>query len=46
MPLFAITFHNVAVSAAQDLFEIVAPATSRVLIHEVSFGQWSDFGDA
>ena len=44
--LFSATFSAIGVAAAQDLFEIVAPATSRVLIHQIEFGQYSDFGDA
>lgn len=36
----------VAVSAAQDIFEIVAPATHIIEIREVRIAQYSDFGDA
>ena len=36
----------VAVSAAQDIFEIVTSATSRVRIREIRIGQYSDAGDA
>lgn len=36
----------VAVSAAQDIFEIVAPATGIIELREVRIGQYSDFGDA
>lgn len=39
-------FEDVAVSAAQDLFELVAPADSTITIHSVRAGQSSDFGDA
>lgn len=46
MTMFSATFADVAVSAAQDLFEITAPADSRVLIHEIDIGQYSDAGDA
>lgn len=46
MGLYTVTFSAVAVSAAQDLFEIVAPANARLLIHEIRVGQYSDFGDA
>lgn len=45
-PVFAATFTAVAVSVAQDVFEIVAPSTSRVLIREIRLGQYSDAGDA
>lgn len=44
--IFAATFSAVAVSAAQDLFEIVAPAGSWVTIREIRVGQYSDSGDA
>ena len=43
---FTATFSAVAVSAAQDLFEITAPATHRVAITELRLGQYTDFGDA
>jgi hypothetical protein len=43
---FVATFEDVAVSAAQDLFELVAPAGKRVHIYEVTLGQYSDAGDA
>lgn len=45
-PIFTATFSAVAVSAAQDLFEIVAPANSRIAICEIDIGQYSDAGDA
>lgn len=44
--IFVATFTAVAVSAAQDLFAITAPANSRVAIREIRFGQYSDPGDA
>jgi len=46
MSVFTATFTAVAVSAAQDLFELVAPATSRLEILEIDIGQVSDAGDA
>lgn len=46
MPLFSAVVSAVAISAAQDLFEIVAPATSRIAIRDIKIGQHSDFGDA
>lgn len=46
MAIFTGTFSAVAISAAQDLFEIVAPANSDVSIRKVMLGQYSDFGDA
>lgn len=36
----------VSVSAAQDVFEIVAPADAVVIIHSVYISQTSDYGDA
>lgn len=44
--LFSAAFNAIAVTAAQDVFELVAPATSRILIHQIELGQYSDFGDA
>lgn len=46
MAIFYAPFSAVAVSAAQDLWEIVPPADSFVLIREIRFGQYTDFGDA
>jgi hypothetical protein len=47
MGIFTATFSAVAVTAAQDVFEIVAPAApSRVAIREIRLGQYTDFGDA
>jgi hypothetical protein len=46
MAIFTATFSAVAVTAAQDVFEIVAPSNARVRIHEITLGQYSDFGDA
>lgn len=45
-PVFTATFSAVAVSLAQDLFEIVAHSSSRVEICEIDIGQYSDAGDA
>lgn len=36
----------VAITAAQDVFEIVAPTTHIIEIREVRIGQYSDAGDA
>lgn len=44
--IFKAAFSAIAVSLAQDLWEVVAPAASRVRIREIRFGQYSDFGDA
>lgn len=46
MSIFTATFSAVAVSAAQDVFEIVAPVGGRVAIREIRLGQYSDAGDA
>lgn len=46
MTTFTAAFSAVAVSAAQDLFEIVSASNDRVRIREIRLGQYSDFGDA
>lgn len=46
MTVFTASFAAVAATVAQDLFEIVAPATARVRLLEVDIGQYTDFGDA
>lgn len=46
MTVFTATFSGITISAAQDVFEIVAPSTSRVVIHDIALAQYSDFGDA
>lgn len=46
MTLYVATFADVAVSAEQDLLEIVAPADRVIEIREIVFGQSSDEGDA
>lgn len=44
--LYAVSFAGVAVSAAQDLFALLAHATSRVAICRIEVMQYSDAGDA
>ena len=44
--LYTAVFNNVAVTAIQDLFEIVAPATGIVLLHDIHISQNTDVGDA
>ena len=44
--MYAATFGAVAVTAAQDVFEIVAPSDKCVIVHEVVIEQSSDAGDA
>lgn len=46
MTLYSATFQNVAVSAQQDLFEIVAPAGGVVVLHRAVISQTSEVGDA
>ena len=44
MTVFTATFSGVTIATAggtQDLFEIVAPATSRVIIHDIALAQYS-----
>lgn len=43
---YVVTFSAVAVTAAQDLFEINVSSTKRVAIKEIRLGQYSDFADA
>lgn len=44
--MYSAVFEEVAVTAAQDLFEIVAPADAIVVVHGFSFSQSSDAGDS
>lgn len=44
--IYTSSFDAVAVSAAQDLFELVAPSTGVVLLHELGLSQSSDYKDA
>lgn len=44
--VFTVPFAAVAITLAQDLFEILAPASSRLELCEVDIGQYSDAGDA
>lgn len=46
MTQYAATFAAVAVTAAQDVFEITAPAGKAIRILEVRIAQYSDAGDA
>ena len=46
MSVFTATFSAIAVSAAQDVFELTTHATSRIEICEIYLGQYSDAGDA
>ena len=44
--IYTATFGAIAVSAIQDIFEIVAPADAIVKIHRLHISQTSDVGDA
>ncbi len=44
--MYSAIFEEVAVTAIQDLFEVVAAAGSAVVIHSVNITQSSDAGDA
>lgn len=44
--MYSAMFDNVAVTAAQDFFELVAASTGIIIIHEIRIGQSSDAGDA
>lgn len=44
--VYSASFEEVAVTAAQDLFEVVAPADASVVIHSIVITQSSDAGDA
>jgi len=46
MAIFSAVASGVAVSAAQDVFELVAGPATRVRMREIRLGQTSDFGDA
>ena len=44
--IYKASFSNIAVTALQDLFEILAPSDAVVKVHRIHIGQTSDFGDA
>jgi hypothetical protein len=44
--MYTAVFNNVAVTAIQDLFELVAPADSIVVLHDIHLSQNTDVGDA
>lgn len=46
MAIYVASFAAVAVTAAQDVFELTASADSRVVIREIRLGQYSDAADA
>jgi hypothetical protein len=46
MSVFTAPFNAVAVTAAQDIFSIVAPSTCRIRVRDIKLMQYSDFGNA
>lgn len=44
--IYVANFEDIAVTAAQDLFEIAAPSTGIVVVHKWSLFQTTDVGDA
>jgi hypothetical protein len=46
MGIYVASFSAIAVSAAQDVFELTAHASSRVALRELRLGQYSDAGDS
>lgn len=44
--IYTAVFNNVAVTAIQDLFEIVAASDAVVLLHDIHLSQNTDVGDA
>lgn len=44
--VYTAAFSGVAVSAAQDCFEVTCGSANALYLHEVRLGQYSDFGDA
>lgn len=44
--IYTATFADVAVTAQQDLFELVAPSDAIVLIHQLEISQLLDVGDS
>jgi len=44
--IYTATFEEVAVTSAQDFFEIVAPSDAVVVVHSFEISQSSDAGDA
>ena len=44
--IYTAQFNGVAATAQQDLFEIIAPSTAIVVIHDLYLGQTTELGDA
>lgn len=45
MGMYTAQFNSVAVTAQQDFFELLAPSTKSVIVHEVRLAQTSDVKD-
>jgi hypothetical protein len=46
MAMYSLQFNNVAVTAAQDFFELVAASNKPIRVHSIFISQTSDLGDA
>jgi hypothetical protein len=46
MAMYSLQFNNVAVTAAQDFFELVAATSRPIKIHAIFLAQTTDLGDA
>jgi hypothetical protein len=44
--IYTAQFSGVAVTAQQDLFELVAPSTGAIVIHAIELSQTTELGDA
>ena len=44
--MYSVPFSAVSVSAAQDLFEVLASTAKPIVLHEIIIAQSSDYGDA
>lgn len=44
--MYTAQFNGVAVTAQQDLFELVAPADAVVIVHDIELSQTTEVGDA
>jgi hypothetical protein len=44
--LYSVSFVSVAITAIQDLFQLITPSDRKALIHSVTISQETDYGDA
>ena len=44
--MYSVSFNEVAVTAASDLFELLVPAENVMILHELHISQSSDAGDS